>query len=395
MVLQKQIKIKNSKKNNLDHPSVIKRRQLKDADKQEKKKVIKKKMDLKNIAFGGISKKSVLYFTKNLAILIKTGSTLIESLSVLEDQLTGKFKVTVADIISQVQKGIGLSEALKKYPKVFSEIYVNIVRIGEESGTLDKNLKYLAGQLEKNYKLKKQIIGAMIYPMIILGGTVLLAGGVGIFILPKISQMFKNFQVKLPLTTRIMIVISDFFQNHGILAVSVVIVAIVLLVVLSRMRVIKPFLHGLILKLPVIGRVSKNYNLTMFYRSMSILLQTGSTVDEALSVCSLTVTNIKYKRFIENTYKQIKGGGSLYDIILNNKKLIPPTDSQIINVGEESGTMADSFTYVAEIRDDELNDITKNLSVLLEPILFILLGIAVGLLAMSIIAPIYSITESF
>ena len=349
----------------------------------------------KPIYLGGVSKKTILYFTKNLAILLKTGSTLADSLPVLDINKKDRFSSILQGIIQEVNRGTKFSDALMSHPKVFPELYVNIVRIGEESGTLEKNLEYLADQLDKNYKLKRQVRGAMAYPVLILGATVVLGGALAIFILPKISQLFKSFQVKLPITTRILIALSDFIQAHGILAAIIIFGGGALLYFLSRLKAIKPFTHQLILVLPIAGTISRHFNLSMFYRSLSILLKSGVTIDEALRVCSRTTTNNRYQRLLLEIYDRVKSGENLYDILQQNSKLIPSTDAQIINVGEASGTLADSLAYIASVHEDELNDITKNLSSLLEPIMFIFLGVVVAVMALSIIAPIYSITQQF
>jgi len=373
----------------------MKTKSKKDKPEEENGAGRKAKKEKKQIYIGGVSKRTVLFFTKNLSIMLKTGSTLSESLRVINKQTKGKFHQTLVEIIDIVEQGRKFSEALGEYPKIFSNIYVNIVKIGEESGTLDKNLEYLAEQLEKTYKLKKQIVGAMVYPLIILGGTLILGTLIALFVLPKLTKMFKNFRVELPLTTRILIAISDFFENHGVLAVSLLFGGIIALIIILRLKFVKPFTHRLLIYIPILNSFTKNYNLSMFYRSLSILLRSGSTIDEGIIICSQTISNVHYKKIIEEIHGRIKTGENLFDLLDQHHKLFPPTDTQIINVGEESGTLAESLAYVASIREEELNDLSKNLSNILEPVLFIFLGLIVAVLALSIITPIYSITQEF
>lgn len=354
-----------------------------------------KKSKLQQIYIGGVSQKHLLYFTKNLSILLKSGSTLAESLAVLREQAKGQLQSTLDKIVKKTQAGLPFSDALREHKKTFNEIYINIVKIGEESGTLEKNIEYLADQIERNNKLRKKIIGAMIYPMIILIGTLLLGTGVTIFVLPKIGRVFKSFKVALPWTTRALIAISDFIQNHGTLAGAIFIGTIVLVIVIWRLKATNPFTHKLILITPVVGKISKDFNLSMFYRNLSILLKSGTTIDEGIKICSQTLNNHHYKKVLTSTFQKIKGGGALYTILKDKPKFFPITDTQIISVGEESGTLADSLAYAADIHDSDLQDITKNLSTIMEPVLFVILGLIVGLLAMSIITPIYSITDQF
>jgi type IV pilus assembly protein PilC len=258
----------------------------------------KKKTKHKKLYIGGVPKKTILFFTKNLSIMLKTGSTLNESLIVIKKLNKGKFHDVLDEITSKVEKGIPFSEALSAHPKIFSQIYINIVKIGEESGTLDKNLKYLTTQLEKSHKLKKQMIGAMIYPMIILGGTFILGTVLSIFVLPKLTRMFKNFKVELPLTTRILISFSDFMEQYGLYFFIGMIILFFFLLWFVRLKQIKPFTHRLLLKIPVVKVFSKNYNLSMFYRSLSVLLISGTTIDDALVICSKTVNNATYQNLI-------------------------------------------------------------------------------------------------
>ncbi len=395
----KELKKRKESKITFEEPPV-------DLDKVEEKVVKKIKVEKPSVEdvvkkakqpiyLGGVSRKTILYFTKNLSILLRTGSTVSESLEVLNVEVKDQFHKILQQIIDDVQRGVSLSDALAEHPKVFAELYVNIVKIGEESGNLEKNLEYLAQQLNSSYQLRKKIVGAMIYPIIILSGIFFLGTGLAIYILPKISQLFRSFKIKLPWTTNMLISLSDFMQKHGFATLMIIIATFIAVVVIRRIKVIKPFLHSIVLKTPVVGRISRHFNLSMFYRSLSILLKSGVTIDEALKVVSKTTTNMVYRNFILATCTSIKSGESLYDILHRNSKLIPPTDSQIINVGEASGTMSDSLSYIAEIHEEELNDITRNLSSIIEPVLFIFLGVVVAILAMSIITPIYSITGQF
>ncbi len=347
------------------------------------------------IVFGGISQKAILLFTKNLAIMLKSGSTLSEALAVLQKQATAKLKILLTGIIEKTNKGVEFSLALSKYPKTFSEIYINIIKIGEQSGTLEKNLEYLADQLDKSYKLHKKIVSAMLYPAIVITGILFLGIGIAVFILPKISRLFKSFRVELPWSTKALIAVSDFIQNHGLLTLIVAVMIIVLFIFLSRQKFVKPFTHKLFLMIPLIKQISRNSNLSMFYRSLSILLNSGVTIDEGMRICTKTINNVHYQKHLEIVNSKIKSGGSLFDALTDHPKLFPATDVQIITVGEESGSMANALAYSASIHDDELDDITQNLTTLLEPILFIFLGLMVALLALSIITPIYSITGQF
>mgnify|MGYP002760280165 CR=1 FL=1 len=348
-----------------------------------------------NINLTGVSNKQILFFTKNLSIMLQAGSTLSEALEVMQQQGEGKLEQIVKDVKDKVNKGFEFSQALEEYPDTFSNTYISVLKVGEKTGSLGKNLKYLVEQLEKTQSLKKKILGAMFYPAVVLTGGLLVTLGIIIFILPKITGLFKSFDVELPWTTQLLINISSLFQNYGLLMGLGITAFVILLVWVLKQDFVKPFTHWLILKTPVVKTISKHFNLIMFFRTLSILLKSGITIDEGLKTCSQTVQNIKYRNFLEKAYNEVNAGDSLTHVMKQREDLFPVTNIQIISVGEDSGTLSDSLEYCSDIHEEELDDLTKNLSDILEPILLILMGLLVAFLAMSIITPIYSITGKF
>jgi len=370
------------------------RKQLKKQTKVQKVEVPKKKKGLldKMKGVGTVSIKELLFFTKNLSVMLKAGTTLIEGLTVLKEEAKGKLRFILEKMVEHVEQGFPFSEALEKNKSVFSEIFVSIVKVGEESGTLENNLNYIADQLDKSYQLRKKIIGAMIYPAIVIIGALVLGIGIVMFVLPKISGLFKGFDIELPFTTRVLIGISDFFQLYGIWAPIIILGSVLFVYILLRRKFMHGITHWLILELPIVRNISIHANLASFCRTMSILLQSGVTIDEGINICSRTVSNHYYKSFLLATHEKIKAGDTLAASLALKKRLFSGTDIQIIRVGEDSGTLSDSLAYCAEIHEREVDSITKNLSNILEPVLLIGVGLMVGFLALSIITPIYSIT---
>jgi len=348
-----------------------------------------------NINILGVSNKEILFFTKNLSVMLQAGSTLTESLKVIKEQVSGKLNRIVNMIHKQVSRGYQFSEALSEYPKVFSPTYISILKVGEKTGSLGKNLQYLVKQLEKTHSLKKKIFSALLYPSIVLLAGVSVSIGIIVYVLPKVTRLFKNFKVDLPWSTKLLIGISDLFQNYGVIMGVSLVMVIIFFFWLVRQDFSKPVTHWLILKIPVIKNISKHFNLNMFFRTLSVLLKSGVTIDEGLRICEKSVTNTYYKRFLRQAYDDIERGGNLTDSMKKREDLFPPTNIQIISVGEDFGTLADALKYCSEIHEEELDDITKNLSDILEPVLMIIIGLMVGFLAVSIITPIYSITGSF
>lgn len=375
-----------------DITEITKKDSQDESDKNEEEHWWEKEI---NINIFGVSNKQILFFTKNLSVMLQAGSTLTESLRVIKKQVSGKLKDIITKVHKRVSRGYQFSEALSKYPKVFSPTYISILEVGEKTGSLGKNLQYLVDQLEKTHSLKKKIFSALLYPSIVLLAGISVSIGIIVYVLPKVTRLFKNFKVDLPWSTKFLIAVSDLFQNYGVIMGISLSIVIVFVVWLVRQDFSKPVTHWLMLKIPVIKSISKHFNLNMFFRTLSVLLKSGVTIDEGLLICEKSVTNIYYKRFLRQAYDDIKGGGSLTDSMKKREDLFPPTNVQIISVGEDSGTLADALKYCSEIHEEELDDITKNLSDILEPILLLTIGLMVGFLAVSIITPIYSITGSF
>ncbi|PSO44201.1 MAG: hypothetical protein BRC22_02840 [Parcubacteria group bacterium QH_9_35_7] len=348
-----------------------------------------------NINILGVSNKEILFFTKNLSVMLQAGSTLTESLKVIKEQVSGRLNRIVNTVHKRVSRGYQFSEALSEYPKVFSPTYISILKVGEKTGSLGKNLQYLVKQLEKTHSLKKKIFSALLYPSIVLLAGVSVSIGIIVYVLPKVTRLFKNFKVDLPWSTKLLIGISDLFQNYGVIMGISLVMVIIFFFWLVKQDFSKPVTHWLILKIPVIKNISKHFNLNMFFRTLSVLLKSGVTIDEGLRICEKSVTNTYYKRFLRQAYDDIERGGNLTDSMKKREDLFPPTNIQIISVGEDFGTLADALKYCSEIHEEELDDITKNLSDILEPVLMIIIGLMVGFLAVSIITPIYSITGSF
>lgn len=344
---------------------------------------------------GGVKRKELLFFTKNLLMLVKAGSTLNESLVILRNQSKGKMQIVLGDVCESVQKGYKFSDALLKYPNVFFDVYISMIKIGEESGTLEVNLEHLADQIDKSYQMRKKVIGAMIYPAIVVILAVVLMFGITLFVLPKVTRIFKNFRVELPWTTKALIVIGDVSQDYGVyIAIGLIMLGIFAFWLL-RKKFMHPITHFAILNIPVVKSIASNSNMALFCRTMGMLLKGGVTIDEAMLICVDTAPNHYYKKCFAEAYTDIKGGESLGTVLAENKKLFSETDIQIIHVGEESGSLADSLSYCSSVHEAEVDATTKNLSTVLEPILLIFIGLMVGVLALSIITPIYSISNVF
>lgn len=356
-------------------------------------------MDTKNISLPFVSKVSaqeMLFFTKHLATMIKSGIPITDALdTLLEQTKSSYFKETISGILDDIKNGKNLATALEKHPEVFDQFYISLVAIAEESGTLDSNLEFLAKQLSKNYSLKKKIQGALMYPGIVFGATVLMGGFIALYILPQLVDFFGSFQIELPFTTKILVVFSKIMKDYGGYIVIGVIVIGVLLYLLTRNPKVKPFWHTLQLRMPIVGLLISYGQLARFSRNLGTLIKSGVPVSHGIEITAETLSNYRFKNDLLAISRQLTKGKNIGDSMREGKyDIFPPIVSRMISVGEKTGRLDETLLYLGDFYEDEVDDISKNLSTILEPILLIGIGLVVGFVALSIISPIYQITGS-
>jgi type II secretory pathway component PulF len=347
----------------------------------------------KEIYIGGISLVQKAIFARYLAVMLKSGLTIIESLEIAVDSAQGRLKKIIRGVLEAVKSGYSLAFALERYPKVFSKLFTNAVYAGETSGTLDESLERVADQLDKEREIFSKIKGAMIYPTIILVASFILGVGMTFWVLPKITPLFEGLKVELPLTTQLLIKFSSFVQVHGAAFFVSVVVFISILIWLLKQNFLKPFTHLVILKIPVVNRISKNANVARFSRSLSVLLKSGLNIYEALKIVTEMTDNHYYKKILQKASESTSKGSKLSSDLALHRNLFPVMTTKMIRVGEESGKLEDTLAYLADFYEREVDDSLKSLSVYIEPALLIFIGLIVAFMALSIITPIYSITS--
>jgi type IV pilus assembly protein PilC len=339
-----------------------------------------------------LSLEDKLMFTKHMAAMMNVGITVDEALEIIGDQgRTGNQKRMYGNMRERIQSGQSLANSLKEYEYVFSEVFVNMVATGEKSGTLEEVFEYLALQLEKEYDLRKKVVSAFIYPVVIIIITIVLMSGVVLFIMPRISEIFISFGGQLPLPTRILIGVSTFALDHPFKAVGALGGGIFLCTLLFKSRRLKPLWHRITLHVPVFGRLLKDVYLARFARTMNSLLQAGVPITESLHITGNMISNSLYKKAIQITEEKVQQGGKMGESFKEFPKLFPPLIAKMLHVGEITGSLESSTAHVADIYEKEVDSITKNLSVLLEPLLLVFMGVMIGGIAISIIMPIYQL----
>lgn len=334
-------------------------------------------------------------FIKNLSVMVKSGLPVSRALKIIIDQTPNKkFALVIADIHRQVESGTSLADSLTKYPNVFSPIFVSMVRVGEVSGNLDANLGYLSDQLQKDYDLMSKARGAMTYPIVVMMVLGLVGFTMFTYVLPKLTSTFKEFDVQLPLMTRIVIGLVDIFAKYGIFVLLGVIGFAGYFVYWRGTPAGKTVIHKVVLYLPIFSGIVKKINLARFIRVFASLLKSGMPIVEALDISSHVVGNIYYQKVIADAAAKVKVGSPLASGFKKNSGLFPSLVVQMMEVGEESGTTDTVLMEVGNFYEADVDQTMKNLSSILEPVIMVVIGAVVGFLAVALITPIYNITQN-
>lgn len=331
-------------------------------------------------------------FAKHMAVMIKAGMSIDSSIETLSDNASPAMSRVLYGVLNDVRKGNSFSSALSKYKRDFDLLFINMVAAGEKGGNLAKNLNLLAIQQQKTYELSKKIKSASIYPSVIVFAIVGLTAVVSKFVLPKIVNFFSSLNVELPWSTRILIITAQFFSTYWLWVVLGAAAIIITWIVMLKFVSSRLILHALILRLPILGKLISNMNLALFCRTLASLLNSGITIDQGLQIVSQTMTSEVYKQQTTQVYYRVLKGNSLANSI-SNKRYFPSIVSRMSMVGEESGNLSEVLDHLADFYELEVDNTTKNLSSMLEPILLVIIGLAVGFVAMSIINPIYDLTS--
>lgn len=343
----------------------------------------------------GVPQLEIMTFIHLLTVMVKAGLSLSKSLDALSRQTSNaNFAKIISSVNMDVAKGDSFADSLAKHPDVFNDLFVNMVRVGEMSGTLDSILELSAEQMRKDYDLKSRVKGAMMYPAVIL--LVMLGVGVVVmvYIIPKLTTIFVSMNVDLPASTKLLIGISDLLTKHGLAMAGVLLVVAYLFRMFARTLVGIKILDKIILKLPIFGDMSKKINVARFARTTSSLIKGGVSISTALKTVSKTLSNHYYQVSIQNAADKIEKGVTLKDVLEETEDLYSPLVLQMIEVGEETGSLDSILMDLAEFYEGEITETTKNLSTIIEPVLMVVMGLAVGFFAISMIQPMYSIGDS-
>jgi type IV pilus assembly protein PilC len=347
-----------------------------------------------NYMMSRVKADELTMMTRNVGSMLKAGLTISRALSVVERQSTNpRLKGVLKRIVERINQGEQFNETLREFPEVFNDLYVAMVRAGEESGSLAESLQTLAVQMERSNTLMKKIKGAMIYPIIVMTVMVVIGILMMIYVMPQITGVFKGMQMDLPATTSFLIMASDFMVNYTLIVLASMIGGIVGFIYFLRTKAGKITTSWIIPKLPIIGKLAKETNAARTARTLSSLLESGVDVLQSIQITQEVLQNVYYKKILQEAGERVEKGTALSEVFIERKDLYPILVGEMISVGEETGQIAGMLGELAIFYETEVERKTKDLSTIIEPLLMVVIGGSVGFLALALIAPIYSISD--
>jgi len=334
-----------------------------------------------------------MLFAEHLSLMIKGGIPLTEALNTLKNEARSRaFRKNIDEILKRILAGESLSKAMERHSEIFDKFYQDIVKIGEESGSLEENLKYLALKLKKDNEIQKKVTGALIYPIMIVAMALAIALTVTFFILPKITNLFRLLEIELPLATRFLISSVSFFQEHWLKIIPGLILIILIFKFIQKLKFFKFYFDKISLFLPFFSQIFQNFNLSIFSLTIWTLLKSGMSLTEALEICARTIPNEVYRNSLIRVKAEVERGEKISQGLKMFPKIFPSIFSEMVLIGEKSGNLEESFLYLADFYEKEVDSTIKNLSSILEPVLLILVGLFVTFITIAIIIPIYRFT---
>lgn len=331
-------------------------------------------------------------FTRQLSTMVGAGITLTESLSILRDQVTKSFSPILEQLLADIESGSSFSVALEKH-KSFSPVYIASIRAGETGGILDEVLLRLADGLEREREFRSKVIGALIYPVIVIIAMIIVAIIMLVFVVPRISQVFTEFEATLPLPTRILMGVSNFASQYWWILLVSVVGGVWGFIVFRKTPVGKLKTDQILLRVPLVGHLTRQIILTEFTRTLGLLVGAGVSILESLRVVSSITGNEVLARAIREAGSSVEKGFPLAYSLSQQQDAFPIMISRMIAVGEETGKLDEVLGKVSKILEVESDTQVRTLTAAMEPLIMVILGIGVGFLVIAIILPIYNLTS--
>jgi type IV pilus assembly protein PilC len=349
-------------------------------------------MDKINAFLSKVDLREKILFARNLATMIQAGLPLSRALQIfLKQTQNPKFREVLRSIIEDINKGMALSDSMDKFPKIFPAVMISMIRAGEESGGLVEALNTVGGQMEKTYTLKKKVKGAMIYPAVVIGVMVIVGILMMIFVVPGLAATFKEVGMKLPPLTQAVISISDFLQNDSLLAVLVVAFAGGVFWWFQQTVFGDRAISWVSLRVPIFGKLVREFNAALVTRTLSSLISAGVDIVHTIDITKDVVGNVFYKETLDIAKANVQKGIPVSKVFIDNANIYPVMVGDMMEVGEETGQLSSMLLKIAIFYEEEVDQATADMSKLIEPLLMVMIAVFVGLFAMAMITPMYTL----
>ena len=334
-------------------------------------------------------------FTRQLSTMINAGLPITEAILILRSQSKGSMQKIVAQILADIEAGDSFSNSLSRHPKIFSRTYIALVKSGEVGGVMDAVLLRLADDLEKQQEFRGRVRGALIYPIIVIVGMVIVSFVMMIFVIPRLTSLYTDFGASLPLPTKILMGVSSFAVRFWFVILALVGIGLYVLNLYRATAVGRRKIDALVFKIPIYGELQRQIILTELTRTLSLMVGAGVPILEALNITSEVVVNTIISDALKDSAKQIERGFPIAFSFARHPEAFPFILSQMVAVGEETGKMDEVLTKISHIFEMESDEKVKGLTAAIEPIVMVVLGIGVGFLVIAVILPIYNLTSQF
>lgn len=347
------------------------------------------------LRFTKVPLKEKLFFVQHLGLMLKSGISLSRALKTLGDQSQNpRFKRALLEISGRVEKGSTFSESLAYFKDIFGELFINMIEAGELSGKLESVMSQLHLQMKKEHALISKVKGALTYPAVVIFAM----GGIGTFmmivVMPKITAMFEEVDVELPLATKILIGTSKILRENGIMVAIGLVAFIYIAARILKTRKGKYIFQAILLKTPIFSDIVKKINLARFSRNVSSLLKTDIMIIKTFQITASVLGNLHYREAIEDMAQAIKKGGKINETINMYPHLFPPVVAQMVAIGEETGELDNILIELAEFYEEEIDQIMENLPSIIEPLLILILGVGIGGIAIAVVTPMLKLSSA-
>lgn len=341
-----------------------------------------------------VSLNDKIFLARNLALLLKSGITLSEALTILKESThSPSVKFILNEALKDIERGQFFSNSLARFSPQLDNFFISIIKVGELTGKLIENSERIASELRKVQRLKSKIISSLIYPSFIIATMFFIIFLVIYFLFPKLLPVFESLQIELPLTTKIFLKGAYFVLNYGHFLIIFLILFFIVLIFLARNEKTKFYLDLFILNLPLVSSLFKKYSLANFSRNLAILLESGVSIVEALDITSQSLGNLFYKKKISELSKFISEGHNLEEFLMKYPRYFPYNFVKMISIGEKTGNLSNTLLYLAENFEEEIDVDLERFVNSLEPMILFVIAVMVGFIALSIITPIYEISN--